>query len=403
MKIVCLVLAGIVVAQNLHRLAQIRTLVFLLILSGMAAAGFTAWQYSYGVGVRVLRIEGTSPLYSAHVYQNDIIQRIDGHEVSTPQQLERTVRQSPPGTLLTIDLVRGYPFHKKRTFIVREQLLKSGLGTPALTLSRGHPYKAQGTLGHYVDFAVMLMEIACMAWAVLLSLEPRRRALRLFFLIAFAAVTGALFLTETRAALGGLVIGGFLSVLLLTGRQVRTWATAALVVLVVAGALWIHHTRGSLAFGGNDPGTQFREMMWKDGFRLIGEHPWFGVGMETIRTHWMQWDIRAFYVFHDESHFHNDMIQIAVERGLPALAAWLWFVTAYIIFLVRMIFRARERSRFAAGAATGVLASFVAFQITSIVHYDLGIESLAMILFFYFGLAIALDRILRDPNAIDVA
>src|SRR5579864_6412875 len=39
MKIVCLVLVAIVVAQNLHRLTQVRTLVYLLILSGVAAAG----------------------------------------------------------------------------------------------------------------------------------------------------------------------------------------------------------------------------------------------------------------------------------------------------------------------------------------------------------------------------
>ena len=58
MKIVCLVLVGMVVAQNLKRLSQVRILVFLLILSGLAAAGFTAWQYTYGVGVQVKHILG---------------------------------------------------------------------------------------------------------------------------------------------------------------------------------------------------------------------------------------------------------------------------------------------------------------------------------------------------------
>src|ERR1700735_983672 len=74
MKIVCLLLVGIVVAQNLHRLSQVRTLVYLLILSGLAATVFVGWEYTYGVGVRVAFVEGTSPLYRAHVYQDDIIQ-----------------------------------------------------------------------------------------------------------------------------------------------------------------------------------------------------------------------------------------------------------------------------------------------------------------------------------------
>ena len=402
MKIVCLLLVGIVVAQNLHRLSQVRTLIFLLILSGLAATVFVGWEYIYGVGVRVAFVQGMSPLYQAHVYQDDIIQEINGHRVHDPAKLEDIVRQSPPGTLLRINLVRGYPFHQKRTYILREQFIQSGLGTPALRLARGRPRKAQGTLGHYVDFAEMLMQIGCMTWAVLLGLNPRKRGLLLGLIATFAALTTALFLTETRAALAGLALGGFISVLLLAGKRLRLWAVGGMVVFVLLAALWIHHTRGAQALGSHDPGTTFRAMMWEDGFRLIRQHPWFGVGMETIRNHWMEWNIRAFTYFHDESHFHNDMIQIAVERGLPALAAWLWFVIAYVFFLLRLIFRALPRSRFAASVATGVLSSFAALQLTAIVHYDLGIESVAMILFFYFGLAIALDRILQDPGAIDV-
>jgi O-antigen ligase len=402
MKIVCLLLVGIVVAQNLHRLKQLRTLIFLFILSGLAAAGFTAWEYTYGVGVRVDYISGTSPLYRAHVYQNDIIQQVNGRKVHTPQQLQQAIEESVVGSLLRIDLVRGYPFHKRHTYIRREQLIQSGLGTPTLPLSRGRPLKAQGTLGHYVDFAVMLMQIGCMTLAVLLGVDERRRGLRLLLALIFIALTGALFLTETRAALGGLAVGGFLAVVLLSGKRSRIWAVAALALFIAVAALWIYHSRGSLAFGGRDPGTQFRTMMWEDGVRLIRQHPWFGVGMETIRNHWMEWHIRAFSYFHDESHFHNDLIQIAVERGLLALAAWVWFVIAYLIFLVRLVFRARQQSRFAAGVAAGVLGSFVALELTSIVHYNLGIESVAMTLFFYFGLAIAIDRMLKDPGAIDV-
>jgi O-antigen ligase len=402
MKIVCLLLVGIVVAQNLHHLKQVRILVFLLLLSGLAAAGVTAWEYTYGVGVRVDYVPGTSSLYQAHVYQHDIIQRVDGRIVHTPQQLQQAVEQSAPGSLLRIDLVRGYPFHKRQTFIRREQLIQSGLGTPALPLSRGRPVKAQGALGHYVDFAVMLMQIACMTLAVLLGVDPRRRGWRLLLALIFVAATAALFLTETRAALGGLAVGGFLVVLLLGGKRTRVWSIAALTLFMAAAALWIYHSRGSLAFGGRDPGTQFRTMMWEDGLRLIRQHPWFGVGMETIRNHWAEWHIRAFSYFHDESHFHNDMIQIAVERGLLALVAWVWFVIAYLIFLVQLVFRSLQQSRFAAGVVAGILGSFVALQLTSIVHYNLGIESVAMTLFFYFGLAIAIDRMSKDPRAVDV-
>ena len=402
MKIACLLLVGIVVAQNVSRLKQVRTLVFLLVLSGLAAAIFTGWQYTYGVGVRVSYILRVAPLYQAHIHHDDIITRINGMAVHTPAQLERLVQQSPPGSLLRIDYVRGFPFHKKQTFITREEVMKSGFGSQWLQFARGHPFKAQGTLGHYVVFAEILMQIGCMCWAMLLATEPRRRGLLLLFAVTFLALTAALFLTETRAALGGLAIGAFVALLMLAGKRSRIWATVVLLALMLASAAWIRHTRGPQWLGSNDPGTHFRTMMWEDGLRLVREHPLFGVGMETIRNHWQAWNIRAFTFFHDESHFHNDYIQLAVERGLPSMIAWLWFVVAYIIFLFRLVRRWRERSRFGAGAAAGILASFVAYQATALVHYDLGIESVAMILYFYFGLAIALDRMLQDPAAVDV-
>ena len=403
MKLVCLVLVGIVFAQNLKRLSQVRALVFLLILSGLAAAGFTAWQYTYGVGVRVASILPASPLEQAALIHRDyIITRINGDEVYTSAQLEQAVRDSEPNSVLHIDYVRGYPFHKHQTVIIRERFIASGLSTSDLRLVRAHPFRAQGTLGHYVVFAEMLMQIGCLTWAMLLVTPRRQIALRIVLAVIFVALTAAMFATETRAALGGLAAGCLLAMLMLAGKRLRIWAIAALLALVIAAGLWIHHTRGKGWTGARDPGTNFRVLMWEDGARLIGQHPWFGVGMETIRIHWMEWNMRAFTLYHDQSHFHSDTIQIAVERGLPALAVWLWFVVAYLVFLFRLAGRARQHSRFAAGVVAGVLASFVAFLISGVLHYNLGEETLVMGLFFFFGLAIAIDRMLQEPGAIDL-
>jgi O-antigen ligase len=402
MKIVCLVLVGVVVAQNLHRLRQVRTVLYLLILSGVAAAGFTAWQYTYGLGVRVASIAPDAPLTGAHIGVDDIITKINGVNVHTAAQLEQAVRSAPANRFLRVDYVRGFPLHKRDTVLTREQMLASGLGTPALSLVRGKPQRAQGTLGHYVVFAEVLMQIACVVWGLLLASNPQKRGLQLLLGGAFIALATALFLTGTRAALAGLALGGFVAVMMLTGKRSRLWATAALALIVLAGLLWIRHTRGDHWLGTHDAGTSFRVMMWQESLPLIAHHPWFGVGMETIRNHWSEWNIRAYSSFHEQGHFHNDLIQIAVERGLLTLAAWLWFVVAYFGFLVRLIHRARKRSRFATGVATGVLASFTAYQVTALVHYDLGIETVAMMLFFFFGVAIAIDRMLQMPGAFDI-
>ncbi len=64
MKLVCYTaMVATLFAQNLTRLSQVRVLVVLLLLSATAAAAFTAWQYTYGIGVRVDWVDAESQLF----------------------------------------------------------------------------------------------------------------------------------------------------------------------------------------------------------------------------------------------------------------------------------------------------------------------------------------------------
>jgi hypothetical protein len=401
MKVVCLVLAGVVVAQNLKRLSQVRILVLLLLLSGLAAAAFTAWQYTYGVGVQVKYVVPTADLYRAGIHAGDIVTRINDRSVHTPEQLIKAVEQSPPGNLLRIKYLRGEPFHKRETFLTREQFVKSGLGAPYLQLARGKPGRAQGTLGHYGIFAETLMPIGCMAWSMMLSMNRRKLALRVLLVIIFLALAATILATQTRAAIAGLTVGCFVALLLLAGKRMRMWGVGLLCGFILVGTFWIQQSRGLDWIGAHDAGTHYRMLMWQDGLRLVRQHPWFGVGMETVANHWQEWNIRAYGLYHVQYHFHSDLVQLAVERGLPTLAAWLWFEAANLIFLFGLFRRARQRSRLAAGVVAGVFASFVAFLVPSLVEYSLNDETLVMLLFFYFGTAVAIDRML-STGAIEV-
>lgn len=402
MKIVCLVLVGVLFAQTLKRLSQVRILVLLLFLSALAAAAFTAWQYTYGIGVQIKQVPSGSPLARAGIRSNDIIAGIDGKSVHSPQQLMQQITAKSQWSPLDLKLLRGYPLEKVAVTVSRDSFVRSGLGTQQLVLARGKPIRAQGQLRHYVVFAEMLMQLACLAWAVLLAMGPKARGWRVLSAVVFASVTIALMFTETRAAMAGLAVGCFVAVLLLTKHSSKRWAIYALLLLIVIAVFWTRYVRHVQWIDLNDTGTHFRVLMWEDGLRLIGQHPWFGIGMESVRTYWRQWNIRGFAQYHVVSHFHCTFLQIAVDRGLTTLAAWLWFVVAYLIFLVGLIGRARTQSKFAAGVVAGALAGFVAFQVTSVVHYNLGEEPLATILFFYFGVAVAIDRMLNDKEAVDV-
>jgi O-antigen ligase len=404
MKFVCLFLVGVVFAQNLKRLSQVRWLLALLVLSGLAAALYTGWQYTYGVGVRLAEFPPGSRLSQAGFVPGDVITSFAGHQVYAPGQLIRAVEESPFAQEVNVEYFRGLGFHKAVIVTTSDDFLLSGLGTGSVKLDRGKPIRAQGTLGHYVVFAEMLTQIGCMAWALLLSTHHGQTGWKLLLAVAFAGITVALLATATRAAIGGLALGGGVSLVLLLGsRKARVAAIAALIVMLIGATLWIQHSRGLDWLSRGDVGTHFRVLMWEDGIRLVREHPWFGVGMETVRVHYREWNIRGFIQYNVMSHFHSTFLQIAVERGIPALLAWVWFSVAYFLFLVRLLRRLGGQNRFASGVAIGALAAFVAFTFTSFVHYNLGEEPLAMIFFFYFGIALALDRMAETPGAMDIS
>ena len=401
MKFVCLFLVGVVVAQNLKRVSQVRWLVVLLVLSGFATALYTGWQYTYGVGVRLTQFFQSSKLAHDGLRPNDLVVALDGHKVHSPKQLVQVVTHAATPKV-TVEYVPGLALRSSTMLIAPQDFVDAGLGTPAMTLARGKPHRAQGTLGHYVIFAEMLMQIGCMAWALLLSSGRPKPLWLLLFGISFVGIVAALLTTQTRAAVGGLLLGCIASLLYFTKRKTRITAIALLIVMLAGAIVWIQRSRRIDMLDTGDTGANFRALMWEDGIRLVREHPWFGVGMETARVHYREWNIRGFLQYHVQSHFHSTYLQIAVERGIPALIAWLWFCVAYFLFLVRLIPKLREHSRFASGVGAGALAGLLAFAFTGFFHYNLGEESLAMIFFFYFGLALALERMTTTPGAVDV-
>ena len=77
---------------------------------------------------------------------------------------------------------------------------------------------------------------------------------------------------------------------------------------------------------------------------MVRDHPLTGVGPNMVQRVYPRYRVPG-AVQPVNPHLHNVPMQIAAERGLPALAAWLWFVVALGARAV-----ARLRPRAVAGA-----------------------------------------------------
>jgi O-antigen ligase len=86
-------------------------------------------------------------------------------------------------------------------------------------------------------------------------------------------------------------------------------------------------------------------------------------------------------------HLHNVPMQIAAERGLPALAAWLVFVGILAVDLLRLLRASRHRSVAAAG-----LAALVAMLTAGFFEYNFGDSEFLMLFLVLVTLPYAAAR-----------
>jgi putative inorganic carbon (HCO3(-)) transporter len=137
-----------------------------------------------------------------------------------------------------------------------------------------------------------------------------------------------------------------------------------------------------------DPSNRDRVAMLRTGVNMVSADPLTGVGPNMVP--------RAYPTYRDAGaveavnpHLHNVPMQIAAERGLPALAIWIAFVAVLARALYRLF-------RDAAGAdrvlpATG-LAAIVAMLAAGLFEYNFGDSEFLMLFLVLVTLPFSASR-----------
>jgi O-antigen ligase len=134
-----------------------------------------------------------------------------------------------------------------------------------------------------------------------------------------------------------------------------------------------------------DPTSSDRISMLHAGVRIVRDYPLTGVGPDSVkRVYKMYRDSDA--IDWNAPHLHNVPMQIAAERGLPALAIWLWFIVALGVQLLRR-FRL-QRNRMLAAAAFGAVVAMLA---AGMFEYNFGDSEFLMLFLALVTLPFAAD------------
>lgn len=241
--------------------------------------------------------------------------------------------------------------------------------------------RVQGSLSHYMTYSGVLMLVACAAAARIMF----RRQDRVWPSLVMPALLVALALTMSRNAWVGVCVGIGLLFLLRDFRLVAVLPVVAALFLAIAPT---HLTaRFYSTFSLNDPTNRDRVAMLRTGVRIIKDHPLTGVGPDGVRL--------VYPTYRDpmaerqlNPHLHNVPLQIAAERGLPALAIWLWFIVVLIRDLAR-----KTRSSPLRSLPTAALAGVVAMLAAGMFEYNFGDSEFLMLFLLLVTLPYAADRL----------
>jgi O-antigen ligase len=131
------------------------------------------------------------------------------------------------------------------------------------------------------------------------------------------------------------------------------------------------------------------------GLQVVAAHPVLGVGLDAHKKHWREWGFPGDYV----THTHSTPIQVAMDRGLPALGCLIWLGMAAWIWLRRASARAGAAGdRAAQGLAAGAAMALVGFSLSAIINYNFGDSETLMLLLAILGAAGAGQRVWPDPD-----
>jgi O-antigen ligase len=240
--------------------------------------------------------------------------------------------------------------------------------------------RPRGTMGHYMTYSGTLMLVIGVAAArIVFGVRDR-----IWPALVMPALIVALTLTFTRSAWVGVCVGVSLLFILKDFRLTGLLPVA--VALMFALAPDRITDRVLSVFDLQDPSSRDRVAMVQTGFAMVKDHPLTGVGPNMVERLYPQYRDRN-SVEKINPHLHNVPLQIAAERGLPALAVWVMCIVLLTLRTFQIFRTSSDRVLPAAGLAA--IASMLA---AGMFEYNFGDSEFLMLFLVIVTLPFAAGR-----------
>ena len=268
-------------------------------------------------------------------------------------------------------------------------LLASGLTSSIYSIAylviKSRPgERVHGFMGHYMTQAGLLLLFICAALSLWLFLKDRRRCL---WGAGFVLAIVSLALTLTRSAWVGVVVAAAFILLLYRPKALLLIPVIIALFFLVSPQPMKRRALSTFSLLASSPALRIEYL--KAGWLIIRDFPLHGTGPDTVDMVFQNPKYGLSEVGRQNVHLHNNLVQIAAERGLPTFLAWMTFIVWAFVSLLKLL-RDRDSAVFpyAATAAAALLGLFTA----GLFEYNFADSEVAVLFLYLLTLPFAFPK-----------
>lgn len=255
--------------------------------------------------------------------------------------------------------------------------------------------RLNGFLGHYMTAGGVLMFAALLLFSI--ALYQKMKFTRIVALVASVILMMATALTQSRNAYLGLAAGALTLMLVWRKRLIFLLPFVLSLAVLVSPPMVRERVFNMADF--TDVSVMNRFYMMETGMGMVADFPLFGVGLRQVSVLYDRYKPEE-----DPGnvpHLHNNFLQIAAERGVPAMITWTWLMFALAAGHRRLL-RRKGASDWLQTASAGAFSVVIALLVAGLFEYNFGDAEVQMLLLLAislpFGLSISNDKSKRNPN-----
>ncbi|MEM7483403.1 MAG: O-antigen ligase family protein [Acidobacteriota bacterium] len=255
--------------------------------------------------------------------------------------------------------------------------------------------RIRGPFSHWMTFSHFLLVCDLLLIARLALARSARRSAKsaLWWWVhglALVLITGAIVASLTRSAWLALAVTVTLVLALGSPRWLLAYLPAAVLAVLLLPLPVLHRVTSITDL--QDPSNYDRLCMAEAGLRMVAERPLFGIGPDQVKVRYAIYRTPTaprYWV----PHLHNSFLQLAAERGLPALAAYL----ALMLFALRFAWRGYRRRGSTADLHFGVFLALIAFNLAGLFENNWTDTEVQRLVLFLLALPFVVDEGAVDP------